>query len=119
MSEPYPVAPADDGGSGAALSRRRVVVGAGLGLGGLAAASMARPDLALAARTGEYNVKDSPYNATGNGTTDDTSAIQSAINDAGTAGGGVVFFPKGTYAIAGAGGTGLTAADNVTLEGAG
>lgn len=37
------------------------------------------------------------YGATGNGSTDDTSAIQSAINAA--SGGGVVFFPPGTYKI--------------------
>jgi hypothetical protein len=40
------------------------------------------------------NVMTAPYNATGNGTTDDTLAIQSAINDVFTAGGGTVFFPR-------------------------
>lgn len=43
------------------------------------------------------NVKD--YGATGNGSTDDTSAINSAIAAANTAGGGTVFFPKGTYIV--------------------
>ena len=33
--------------------------------------------------------------------TDDTAAIQAAINAAGTAGGGVVFFPDGEYIIGG------------------
>jgi len=39
------------------------------------------------------------YGATGNGTTDDTAAIQAAFTACGTAGGGVVFFPKGDYKI--------------------
>jgi hypothetical protein len=60
------------------------------------------------------NVQDSPYNAAGDNTTDDTQAIQDAIDaaadtatqmfngssalDAGAAAvGGVVFFPKGSY----------------------
>jgi Pectate lyase superfamily protein len=43
-----------------------------------------------------YNVKS--YGATGNGTTDDSAAIQLAINAA-IAGGGTVYFPAGTYAI--------------------
>lgn len=43
-----------------------------------------------------FNVKD--YGALGNGTTDDTVAIQNAINAAGT-NGGQVFFPAGQYKI--------------------
>jgi hypothetical protein len=43
------------------------------------------------------NVK--TYGATGDGTTDDTAAIQSAINAVRSAGGGVVFFPQGTYIV--------------------
>jgi polygalacturonase len=43
---------------------------------------------------GSVNVKD--YGATGNGTTDDTAAIQRAI-DAVAASGGTVIFPAGTY----------------------
>jgi hypothetical protein len=37
------------------------------------------------------------YGATGNGTTDDTAAVQAAITAVQTAGGGTVFFPAGTY----------------------
>jgi hypothetical protein len=43
-----------------------------------------------------YNVQS--YGATGNGTTDDTTAIQNATNAA-VATGGIVFFPPGTYLI--------------------
>lgn len=42
-----------------------------------------------------FNVKD--YGAVGNGTTDDTSSISSAISSCNGVGGGVVFFPTGTY----------------------
>lgn len=39
------------------------------------------------------------YGATGNGTTDDITAINSAVSAAATAGGGTVLFPAGTYRI--------------------
>jgi hypothetical protein len=51
---------------------------------------------------GWLNVRN--YGATGDGETDDTSAIQDAIDDAFAAGGGVVHFPPGDYKV---GGTGL------------
>ena len=58
------------------------------------------------------SVKD--FGATGDGATDDTTFIQNAINSVVTAGGGTVFFPKGTYLITAA----LTiGGNNVTLEG--
>jgi hypothetical protein len=43
------------------------------------------------------SVKD--YGAQGDGSTDDTSSIQAAINAVGAAGGGTVYFPSGTYKI--------------------
>jgi parallel beta-helix repeat protein len=43
-----------------------------------------------------HNVK-ADYGATGDGTTDDSTAILQAIDAANTAGGGVVYFPPGTY----------------------
>jgi len=46
-----------------------------------------------------FNVQDEVYGAIGNGTTDDTTAIQSALDAATAAGGGIVFFPEGTYLI--------------------
>jgi Pectate lyase superfamily protein len=58
------------------------------------------------------SVKAAPYNATGNGTTDDTAAFQHALNDAG-ADGDVVFAPPGVYRIEGT----LTVPPYVTLEG--
>jgi len=42
-----------------------------------------------------YSVKD--YGATGDGVTDDTAAIQAAIDAVNTAGGGLLYFPEGTY----------------------
>ena len=57
-----------------------------------------------------FNVMD--YGATGNNTTDDTTAIQSAINAVGSSGGTVVF-PAGTYKIS----SPLVADSNLILAG--
>ena len=46
-----------------------------------------------------FNVTLPPYNADKTGVTNATVAIQSAINAAQSAGGGVVFLPAGTYSI--------------------
>lgn len=65
-----------------------------------------------------FNVKE--YNATGNGGSDDTAEIQAAITAAEAAGGGVVFFPAGTYVVTPVyHSRALTAASNVTLRGVG
>jgi len=48
-----------------------------------------------------FNVKDLTYGAKGDGNTDDTAAIQAAINTCYAAGGGTVYFPTGIYVIAG------------------
>ena len=47
------------------------------------------------------NVKDAAYGATGNGVTDDTAAISAAVSALNTAGGGVLYFPKGAYVTSG------------------
>jgi len=44
-----------------------------------------------------FNVKN--FGATGNGSTNDTAAIRNAITAATDAGGGIVYFPTGTYAV--------------------
>ena len=49
---------------------------------------------------GVVNVQLAPYNAQGDGKTDDTGAIQAALNDVGAVGGGIVFLPTGNYSIA-------------------
>jgi parallel beta-helix repeat protein len=63
------------------------------------------------------NVK-TGYGATGNGSSDDTAAIQNAINAASSAGGGVVEVPAGTYMInlGYQGEFGLLMKSNVTLQ---
>jgi hypothetical protein len=55
------------------------------------------------------------YGATADGTTDDTAAIQDAIDTAIAAGGGTVLFGPGTYRIAAT----LTLGEDLTLTGAG
>ncbi|MCL2352172.1 MAG: discoidin domain-containing protein [Firmicutes bacterium] len=55
-----------------------------------------------------------PYNAVGDGVTDSTAAIQSAVNAAAAAGGGVVFLPAGVYVFGG-----LSLGKGVILSGAG
>lgn len=61
------------------------------------------------------NVKGAPYNAAGDGVTDDYAAIQSALDACSAAGGGTVFFPSGTYIVTAS----LSLDDNVNLLGAG
>ena len=46
-----------------------------------------------------FIVTDPTYGATGDGATDDTTAIQAAISAASSAGGGIVFFPAGHYIV--------------------
>lgn len=64
---------------------------------------------------GITSVTDSAYGATGNGTSDDSAAIQAAIDAANTAGGGIVYFPPGTYRV----GTRIELKSGVSLVGAG
>lgn len=95
-------------------SSRRWVLRSAVGAGGLAAAATIASAPAASATTSTgldwLNVMD--YGATGNGTTDDTSAINSALTAAAKAG-GVVYFPAGTYLISSA----LVGASGVRLTG--
>ena len=59
-----------------------------------------------------YNVK--TYGALGDGTTVDTTAVQSAVTAALAGGGGIVFFPPGTYPI-----SGVTFGSSLIVQGAG
>lgn len=61
------------------------------------------------------SVTDEDYGAVGDGVTDDTTAIQAAINAASAAGGGFVFAPAGTYLF----NEFLSISANVVLVGAG
>lgn len=63
-----------------------------------------------------YNVKDPRYGAVGDGVTDDSTAVQAAVNALPT-GGGAVYFPAGTYKLQT--GITLTAAKTITLRGTG
>ncbi len=63
-----------------------------------------------------FNVKDETYGAVGDGSTNDTTAIQAAITACGTAGGGTVYLPAGTYKVSST----LTVTDSsVAIVGAG
>jgi hypothetical protein len=62
-----------------------------------------------------FSVKDPQYGAVGDGSTDDTAAIQEALDAAELANGGTVFFPAGRYKVTSA----LTVAAGVNLLGAG
>ena len=93
----------------AAGSRR--VWAAGFATAGLAAATfgMVLAGAGNAEAAGTFNVRD--YGAAGNGTHNDTPAVEKAIADAVTHGGGTVEFPAGTYL---AGGT-IHLMSNITI----
>jgi parallel beta-helix repeat protein len=65
-------------------------------------------------KLGIINVKDAPFNAKGDGIKDDTSAIQNAVNASKAKGGGIVFFPEGTYVS-----NNIKLPSGVTLQGSG
>jgi uncharacterized protein YjdB len=60
-----------------------------------------------------YIATNAPFNAVHDGTTDNTSAIQAALNKASQDGGGIVFLPPGKYKVSGH----LTVPSGVELKG--
>jgi hypothetical protein len=68
-------------------------------------------NLCRPAKTNLYNAMS--YGATGNGTNDDTAAIQAALTAAGNNGGGIVYLPAGFYYTS----TSLTVPSGVRLQG--
>jgi hypothetical protein len=65
--------------------------------------------------SGFYNVLGPAFGAVGNGVANDAAAIQSALNAAGDAGGGIVFLGPGTYRVQAT----LNVPQNVSLVGSG
>lgn len=87
--------------SGAIAMGSNKITGLTNGSGAQDAAAYGQIGAAVAAlgagALGWIDITQSPYNADKTGTNDCTSAIQSAINAAVTAGGGTIYFPAGTY----------------------
>lgn len=59
------------------------------------------PETRRPVRMAFYLATASPFSAKNDGTTDNTSAIQSALNKAAADGGGIVFLPPGKYKVSG------------------
>lgn len=85
-------------------SRRRLLTGAAGAATAVTAANLSRVNSASAAPAASdvglasyYDVKG--YGARGDGVTDDTAAIQAAVDDARSNGGGVVYLPTGSYPV--------------------
>jgi polygalacturonase len=73
----------------------QVASAGGVAWAGMATQARAQSSVSSSANLGSYNVK--AFGATGDGKTNDTQAINKAIDAAANAGGGTVFFPGGTY----------------------
>ena len=74
------------------------------------AADPLETDIPASSGAGIYNVTRSPYNADSTGTSMATTAIQKAIDDANSAGGGIVYVPAGVFKCGN-----LTLKSNVTF----
>lgn len=105
---------------GERTGRRAVLAGAVAGMAGMAVASSGQPAEAATVGTALdwYDVKD--YGAVGDGVTNDTAAVQSAL-DAAAGAGGTVYFPVGSYLVVpGSGTPALSVGGNgIRLVGAG
>jgi hypothetical protein len=70
---------------------------------------------ALLVPTGWFDVTDDAYGAVGDGVVNDTTAVQAALTACAAAGGGVVYFPPGTYKLTAA--LSVSTAVQITLRG--
>ncbi|MFJ1754779.1 glycosyl hydrolase family 28-related protein [Kitasatospora sp. NPDC088134] len=90
-----------------ALRRRALLTGAVAGVAGATVAAGSGSAAAAGTTTGGagdwFSVRD--HGAVGDGTTDDTAAVQGALDAAAAAGGGTVYFPGGRYLVKPNGGT--------------
>ncbi len=84
-----------------------------LSLKKLPALAAISPETHKPSRLVMYVATNAPFNAKNDGVTDNTSAIQTALNKAATDGGGIVFLPPGKYKVQG----NLTVPSNVELKG--
>ena len=103
---------AGSGSRGAGIRRRGMVAGLATGLAGAAVFAGAGPAMADTTSLDWIDVTQSPYNAVGDGSTDDTTGIQAALDAVG-GGGGAVYFPYGHYVISAP----LTVSSGTTLFG--
>jgi len=113
-----PKAPAGERAS--SVRRRTLFAGTVTGVAAGAIVAQANPAAAAdAVPLDWFNVK--TYGAVGNGSKDDTAAIQAALDAATAAKGGTVYFPAGTYMVTPTStGAALTVGgDNIRLVGAG
>ncbi len=103
---------------GAAWNRRAALTAGVVSVGGAALASGALAQTRLS-RAPVLNVRQAPFNAAGDGATDDRAAIQAAIDAAAAAGGGCVLLPGGTYNVGAepSGPGGLQLKSRVMLQG--
>ncbi|MFJ4517448.1 glycosyl hydrolase family 28-related protein [Streptomyces sp. NPDC088816] len=93
---PLPVVTAVNGKPGPTVTLGSADVGAVPSSGGVMSGPLSVPGGPVVPLSW-FNARQ--YGAVGNGTTDDSSAIQAAINAATAAGGGTVYVPRGTYRV--------------------
>ena len=107
-----------DASTGGSTRRRMFLRGAATGLAGAAIAVGTTTPAAADTPSDWFDVKE--HGAAGDGSTDDTAAVQAAIDAAATAGGGTVYFPGGKYLVKPSGSTPALSvtANNIRLVGA-
>lgn len=105
----YVTHPSFNGGAETTLENILTSLGTNLGTDGNYKESAGATAIAYSTFLGQLCVSLSNFGAVGDGTTDDTTAIQAAFDRVATRGGGWVFGPKGTYK--------LTSAISITTAG--